>query len=860
MAIAYGVALIVSHFTPAEVEAVMQAASLLLGPLMTGYAFSTVYGVLRGEKTNSTISCLTLTSHWIFGVICLTLVSALIAVVLPGYSIVASSLLIVVSIGVCAILGSRESTSPIELTPRLALLSSVLIIGIVAPFMYLRRLAPFPLFLGSDQFVSLGTLAGIESGTINVTLFDDAYLILTGSSSMIAGGAPLLVFWTGPLVQYLVMELGVYILSVRILKSKILALAAAMIPLWFINDGLLNDLIQLLRRNILMAAVPLLLILVLFANPIHDSRRSRLAFLVAGVIPVFYFYDLSPSAAVSSMPRVLQLVLQPGFVLTSPAYLFASTQAGFQGLYVLALSIVMLLLVLRTTPPEGRKAVMVWAGVSFVGMAIEYRMGFLFAMILWALLLINSRGGSRVYAIAGSVGLVFPLIELSGVYSDLSSPGLSQAWGLISQLGSSAFSSPAELVSVFQQSYGSFYYYLAFFTIGVLVLLAWKTSKELRPLGVAMAFSLALFFSPFPSYYSMRFLFLVTPLIVMLAFAAILTVFQVIGLFINDPQPDQGGGKTSPGRLKRVILGPKARNLQVLKSVVLALVILVAASNLTGPYDTYTRIFSVYAQTGYVSSFSPQDIQMANWMRANLSDNTIVVSDPQTITILTALSSMPYTVEGRTYVSPTVTSPIVTADPELFRQVMGEFWLPGLDQLWDLYNRSSTSMGIQPPASDVLFVVNDRTTAWVNGWTYDGWGSSSYVLSSSFTQFEGLGLLDQNTLLVSTICITSSYWAYLLEVPAHQTSVGPTLTVSTGGGNEPVGTLEEQYGPSNHFYSLNLTGSNVYVVSDVPSQWSYLGANGNTTWPLQVIKTNQTTYFVSVAKFTPQIQLRWFSY
>jgi len=845
----------------AQIEAVTQAASLLLGPLVTGYVLSMVYTTLRGERIVGIISYQTLTSNWVLGFICLTLTSALTAVTLPPYAIAASAVLIVISVGLCVVLGDRALTPLMELAPKSAILSSVLIIGAVVPFWYLRRLAPFPLTLGADMFTSLGNLAGISSGIRGVFLNDDGFLVLIGSSSLVSGGTPLLGFWTGPFVQYLVMELGVYVLSYRVLKNEILSLAAAMIPLWFMNDGVFNDLFYLLRPNLLMALSPLLLILVLFANPIHGSRSSRLSFLLAGAIPVFYFFDLTPGLYIntlSQLPKILQLAFQPGIVLTLPAYAFNTPQAGFQGLYALTLSVAMLLIVLFVTPPGGRKAVIVWAGVTFMAMTIEYRMGFFFGMLLWALLLIDSRGGSRIYAIAGSLGLVFPTIELSGLSSNLRfNSVLSAAFGKIAQLPPAGSTSPSALVDLFRNSYGSFYYYLAFFAMLVLVLLAWRTSKELRPLGVAMGVCLALFFSPLPSSYSLRFLFVLTPLIVVLSFAAIQVVSQTIELLVDSSRPNQSGKQAWSRHLRHVILGPKARNVKILKSVVLALVILVAAANLTGSYDTFSRTFAVYAQTGYVSTFSPQDLQMANWMRANLSSNTIVVSDPETLAILTALSSMPYTVLARTYLTPTVTSPIVTANPELFEQTMVEFWLPSLNQLWELYNESSASMGIAPPANDVLVVVNNRTTAWVNGWSYPGWGPSSYYLSPNFTPFGGLGLLIQSG-LVSPIRITSSYWAYLLKVPAHQSTVGPAISVYVEGGKESINTLEESYEPSEHYYLVNLTGSKTFLVSDVPSQWTYVGAIGNST-ETSVIEKNETTFLVYMANPNSQIQLRWFS-
>ena len=106
----------------------------------------------------------------------------------------------------------------------------------------------------------------IENTNLLLMLYDDAFINLIKIGSMLAGSKVLWVFWSGPLLQYQLMATGVYLLSRKCLNNNYTPLIAAIIPLWFMGNGTMNDLIFLLRRNILMALVPYIIIYLLLID------------------------------------------------------------------------------------------------------------------------------------------------------------------------------------------------------------------------------------------------------------------------------------------------------------------------------------------------------------------------------------------------------------------------------------------------------------------------------------------------------------------------------------------------------------------------------------------------------------------
>jgi len=524
IALFYVVLLGLSWIASEEIRAYISAIGLVVIPLVVGFSLYVIIKKLKSLPTTYVLNVRSALSWWMIGIISLTVFCSFLSVIRPTFTFDAGILLSLFGVFFCLIWGNKTTSSLLVLDKKSLFSIFVITIGIIVAYWYLRSLSAFPLMLGEDLQVHLTDIAAISTGIRGIGLYDDAFILLIGVVSPLARSQPLWLFWSAPLIQYASLAVGIYFLSRKILSNYYAPLIAALVPLWFMGDGIINDLTFFLSRNVLMALVPFFVLYLLLDDKRPKSKPS-LPFLLAGLVPVFYYFLTSSAfyiSTVSKLPYIAQALFQPGFLFTSPAFTFGMPIANLQELYVAAVSFVIIYFLIRKSKSYEKKLISNWAIVSFVAFLIDYRMGLMLSVIFFVFLILREYSRFSAFFTLSIASLVLIGLMFTGVLGNWF--GTNNTLNrLIFQTSSSVLSLPQKM-DFLSQNYSQVFLYIALFSIVYLAFAASKKPRIVSIITALTAVSLAMYFLPIPS--SERFLVLFTPFIVLLILISVETLIE----------------------------------------------------------------------------------------------------------------------------------------------------------------------------------------------------------------------------------------------------------------------------------------------------------------------------------------------
>ena len=465
LAIIYALLQVISWLSIPEMSAYLSSIGFIVIPVLVGFALYTIFNFVRQTKELFSLDVVSLLKWWIVGLIALTVSGSVTSVIFPSFSIMVGVGFSVFSLLFCFIWGGKAETT-VLLSKKSLLISSILAIGILIPFLYWRHISTFPYMLGDDLLSHLAGLSSIAQGIKGVSLVDDAFVLLIGIVSKIGGAQPLWLFWSGPLIQYAVMAVGIYLLSRKVTKSYYGSILAALLPLWFMGDGAINDLIFFLRRNVLMALVPFFILMLIYQTKNNEQKKSKpsKAFLFLLIIPVFYYFDVSSAiynSTISKLSFVLRALLQPGFAFTSPSYTFGMPIAMSQFIYAFILSLIFLFVLIKFSNISERNDILSWALISFVSFMIDYRMGLMLSIIFYVFILLKKLHLNKLFFAINIVSIIVIILAFAGF--DLSS-NISIISQFVTQINGT-FWSIQQKTSFLSVDYTGFYLYLTMFAL-----------------------------------------------------------------------------------------------------------------------------------------------------------------------------------------------------------------------------------------------------------------------------------------------------------------------------------------------------------------------------------------------------------
>jgi hypothetical protein len=853
IAVLYSLLLLISWLSPDIVKAYISSIGLVLIPLVIGFTMRVIPDVIQSSRKSYDITFLSLFSWWMLGLIGLTLSSAIVSVIWAPFTILWTLIFNIVGLLFCIIWGCRASSSPISLNKKTIFSILILATGIIMAFWYLRRLSSFPLMLGDDLTNYLTTLSGISHGITGINLYDSGFILLIGDSSILVGAQPLWIFWSGPLIQYTVMAVGIFLLSRKLTNSYPASIVSALVPLWFMGDGTINDLTFFLTRNILMALLPFF-ILFLFTRENSDETKPSYTFVLSFVLPLLFYLGVSPAfynTTISHLPNFVQVIFQPGFFFTSPAFTFNMPIAGLQGLYLALILALIILALLRLSMPKERRILISWASVSLVSFMLNYRMGLMLSLILFVFLLVK-RVSSRGFLIISILSLSIVSLAFSGFNFSTSSEFLNR---IFFQVNSSILST-TQKTNFLLANYTPLFLYFSLFSIVYLTFESIKKSSTTSLLTSLTAVGLCFYFLPIPE--SERFLIIVTPFLVLLSAITLQKLLKKLEFKRTCNNQHKSSLTTLFARTRSIKnfrkFGETIYNSsKIIKIFVLIFIVFLGLISITRPYETsITNYTSEYGPTGSISSFNENDIRMADWIKANMPLETLIISDPDTIQILSGLSAMPYTMSGRYYLNALNTASLVSGRSDLFRNVLMSLDINSFAELVNLYNASDLIMGFNQHDRQIIAVINNRTTAWLAN-------SFGYQYSSVFTHYEGLNLVNGSSFCKPLYNPSDWYLSFNLTLPKFTIEDGVKLHVQSDKTTiREETTTMSYYDPKFPSYELNLSNASSYVIEGIPKIWSF--DNIESSVPSNIILNELdegSTLSIDNVKFDSKIALHW---
>ena len=865
VALVYSLLLALSRIGFDEMTAYISSIGLVIAPITVGFAVNVLVDWLRSSRARYIVDVRSLLGWWMFGIIVLTLFCSLTSLIAPSVVWKGGAALSLASIFLCLVVGRRAISTDLKISGKILFSLILVMVGALTAYWYLRRLSPFPLMLGSDLTAHLADVAAVLDGSKGIGLYDDGFIVLIGTSSWLAGSKVLWVFWAGPLVQYVVMATGIYLLSRKMLSNYYTPIVAAAIPLWFMGDGIISDIIFLLRRNLLMAMVPLFVLYLL-----HDNERSKqrpsCPFLLAGIVPVVYYFAISNAFYISTMsklPYVVQILVQPVFVFISPLT-FDMPVAKLQDLYVAAIALLILYVLTRMCKPSEKRTLISWVTITFVAILINYRMGVLLSLFFFVMLVLKSQIPSRIFLVLnmaslGVIGLIFAGAD--SLFQHMFNIVNQTLTETIFQVGDPVLWTLQQKTDFLSHTYGHVFVYLTFFSVFYLSHAASKKPRIVSIVTSITAWSLAMYFLPVP--FPQRFLFLVTPFIVLLTMLSVETLVTNYLKTHNVHRASRSFGHKSSQRgspCSEADHKPlKARTHtfeKLIEASSLVVILIVCGVSITGPYDFNIQNYtSMYGPTGSISSYNQYDLHMASWLEDHMPGETLIISDPTTVQILSGLAGIPYTLKGRYLANGLTSLSMISGRSDLFRKVLSSLDAKSLIELINLFDVSDSIRGVNSLNRRIITIVNNRTVAWLAG-------SAGYEYASSFQTFPGLVYLSRSSFSRSLYNASSTYLAYELSVPTLTTTKGPQLSVQFSNSSVHfVTTTMTYYDFVSPDYALSLSGSEQYMVEGIPLSWLLESIEAPKSATLNITQSSGGR-ILRIEKVIPdhQLEVHWKSY
>ena len=494
-------------------------------------------------------------------------------------------------------------------------------------FLKLRSHSPFPYWMGVDQFNFIGNSFLLRSGELTI-LDSTAYFpiieSLVASVSILENMREIYaIFWPAPFMLYVLFAIGVYELSNKITKSKITSVVASVVGLSAFGGGSILDLWYFIPRNIIYSFTPTIISFFLYEMERHDTdinpqSNKQVQTTIFWLVYVIFLFWLSTPFLQPTEFQWIRLVLP----LVPFIFITWSRLAHCSANWQVSLFFTFAIMQVHT----------------FIGTLVLITI-----IVVWLIRNLNSQK-SKVYTnVIFFIFIMFVLSTIIGIVDlpEFLSPYMKKIL--------SSFLKPESLSSIW-----SYYFSLkqkldmleGFFTkpifwLGTLGLLITILDQEhsilpQKEVAIMLSFALILYFLPIE--YTYRTLCIISPLIALSSsmfiekFEKALIPHTRIKLCIN-----------SVFRFTNVYIEIP------IHEVLTLIILLLLLPSLQTPIDNYVNYYLKLTHThGSIATFDSFDIMASEWIRGNVENNAIIVSDLQSQRVVCGLSGKMFTILART--------------------------------------------------------------------------------------------------------------------------------------------------------------------------------------------------------------------
>ncbi len=533
----------------------------------------------------------------------------------------------------CMIIGFLNLTHYKNFNLRILYLSKMdftLIISMIYLFYLLLKLwshMPFPYWMGVDQFDFIGKSSLLRSGQLTI-LDSAAYFPII--ESLVASVSTLenlheayVIFWSAPFMLYVLFAIGVYELSKKITKSKITSVVASVIGLSAFGGGFILDLWYFIPRNIVYSFIPTIISFFLYEMKQHDADvnlqsgkqvRTTLFWLIYIVV----LFWLSTPFLQSTEFRWIRLILPlvPFIFITWSRLTRCSKNWQVPSFFAFA--------IMQTH--------------TFIGTLLLITI-----IVVWLIRNSNSQKSKVYMSIIFLVFIMFVLPTIIGILelpeillpyiktilsSFLKTESLSSIW-------SYHFSSEQKL-DMLEGFFSRPIFWLG--TLGLLIIILDKEHSILpqKEVAIMLSFTLTLYFLPIG--YAYRTLCIISPLIALSASILIERVAKTLIPYMKIKL-----------HLKSIFRFTSVHIEMPMYKVLTLIVLLLLLPSLQAPIDNYINYYLELTHTpGSIVTFDSFDVMASEWVRENVENNAILVSDFHSQRIICGLSGKMFTLLAKT--------------------------------------------------------------------------------------------------------------------------------------------------------------------------------------------------------------------
>jgi hypothetical protein len=585
-----------------------------------------------------------------------------------------------------------------------------LIVGGLFPFIYIRSQSVFPYQLGRDFATHIIKIRDIEWGIYLPRILDDCFEDLILTIAIIGGLNPLSIFWAAPLLQYILFSSGIFLLTYKLNRSCLLSFLSTIISGWGFGGAMLMDMIFLLRRNILMALLPFAIAILydsFHSNKISSNsdksihyKKFLTMFYIFPIIIPFVFSNYSFFCRYGQyIPQAIKFIIWPVFSINPSDAYIGGDFSKLQDIYSLVFSILIFVVLRRwLSTRESHTAIIILFIITMSYYSLHFMMGFAAAVLLFLIVLVFQIMENRIALLSKILSLVAGLYLLLNMASGLLPANLilEQINRMFIPLNAlyydpGAYNFPFDWKKSFLENmFGSTFVWL--FLINI-VLFPFSSSilftYDLMFLQhIVTCISIIAYFAPLSFSYRFAIFFAQS-----VGYFSVLIPLQIIKRFFK-----------FSFRIRS-----RSRTFVFPVSMLLVLLILyLPLSSITSSYDRYIKYCSkiLYTPETGLSSFFKWDLEVAGMLSESFPKDSILITDPHTLIVISALSGLTETYNRRIYTSPTTTAPLYVAGEDMLKQVLTNFSCRSLQDFLEYFPYSS--------GRQVIIIINYRTSNWIN--------------------------------------------------------------------------------------------------------------------------------------------------
>jgi len=648
---------------------------------------------------------------WSIGILCLSVSYFLISFIhLPAAVIISASSVVLMLIFIIFSPRWRNRDIIVVKNSTLIWFLITIIVGGLFPFIYIRFRSVFPYQLGIDFATHIIKIRDIERGIYLPSIFNDCFEDLILTIAMILGLNPLSIFWAAPLLQYILFSFGIFLLTYRLNRSCLLSFLSAIISGWGFGGCMLMDMILLLRRNMLMATFPFA-INTLYGS-FHNAKisgNSDKLIQYKKVLNIFYIFPVIIPFVFSNysffclygqyIPQAIKFIIWPVFSIDPSDAYIGGDFSKLQDIYSLVFSILVFIILRKwLSAREIDTTTIVLFIITMSYYSLHFMMGLVITVLLFLIISVFQIMKNRIILLSNILSLVAGLYLLLNMAS-----GLLPASLILEQINRifipfnalyydpSAYNFPFDWKKSFLETmFGSTFAWL--FLINI-VLFPFSSSilftyDLMFLLHIVTCVSIIAYFAPLS--YSFRFAIFFAQSV---GYFSVLIPFQIIK------------------RIFKFSFGIRFQSHNFVfpvSELLLLLILYLPLSSITSPYDIYIQYYSkiLYTPETGLSSFFKWDLEVARMLSESFPRDSILITDPHTLVIISALSGLTETYNRRIYTSSTTTAPLYVAGEDILKQVLMNFSYRSLQDFLKYFPNSS--------GKQVIIIINYRTSNWIN--------------------------------------------------------------------------------------------------------------------------------------------------